>query len=196
MFEDFIDKQNVKIAEVKEIHIKRYNIYLKEKGYSNHTIARKNSSLRMFFKYMRKQGLMKHNPIEDIKQPELTKKESSLKEKDIMELENIIKEGGSERDYLLFKLANLEKIRLNELIKLKKEHFNQNQGILYLTKKAISLKDETKKMLEEYILSIDGDFLFTNQHNKPLTESGVYFVMKSYIGKIEKENIRPIDISL
>ena len=60
LFLHFLTHENIKLIQTKEIHIRQFNYSLKEKGYSEHTIARKNSALRLFFKFLRKQGAMEN----------------------------------------------------------------------------------------------------------------------------------------
>lgn len=193
MFLEFIEEKNVLPEKTKEMHIMQYQITLKEKGYSNHTIARKISSLRIFFKYLRITKKMQHNPLEEIKQPMVEKREEKLSYKQWGELMEAV--GDNERDKLFLTLIYKEKIRINDLIKINVEDYNKNQGILYLEKKAVSLESETKKMLDTHVEEKNGyDFLFNSKRGEVLTEAGAYFIVKSYLKKIGLEYLRPIDL--
>lgn len=183
----------MKIIQTKEIHIRRFNYHLKESGYSEYTIARKNSSLRLFFKFLRKQGAMNTNPIEDIKQPKIEKREKFWKDEEIKKIEEIIED---QRDLLLFSFLYRDKIRLSKIVTLKLEHYKKEQGILYIPNhEAIVLSEETKRLIEKLKLFNQHDYFFYNKHGKPLTESGAYFILKEYFKKAGLKELRPIDLT-
>lgn len=192
LFTNFVDKEGLRVVNLKETHIKKFNLHLNELGYSNHTIARKNSSLRIYFKYMRKEGFMVGNPMEDIKQPNLPKRENGLTAEDFRLMEEKA-ENGATRDLILLSLAYYDKVKISEIIKLKREAFEKQQGILYLEKKAVILNNKTKNLLENAKGDEEG-YLVVNQHNKPLSESGAYFILKNYFDGIGKPELRPVDL--
>lgn len=193
-FLDFVEKEGVKISQIKEMQIKRYQIALTEKEYSNHTIARKISALRLYFKHLRKEGVMVHNPMEDIKQPMLEKRENKLTEEEANRLKDMMKE--NERDLLLFCLIYNEKIKISDVITIKHQDYNQSQGILYLNKRALSIQNETKILIEGKIEKQQSDelFLVNSLKGKALTEPGAYFIIKEYLKKIDRSDLRPIDL--
>jgi len=175
------------------MQIKRYQIMLTEKGYSNHTIARKISALRLYFKHLRKEGIMTHNPIEEIKQPILEKRESKMTMEEAEKLKELMKR--DERDFLIFCLLFTEKIKLSELITIKQKDYNLHQGILYLQKRALSLQEETKRTIQNYLKEGENDsFLVKSLKGKPLTEPGAYFIVKGYLKEIGRDDLRPIDL--
>lgn len=177
---------------MKETHVKKFNLKLNESGYSNHTIARKNSSLRLYFKYLRKEGYMVINPMEDIKQPNLPKREHLLTNEDFL----LIEEKASidkERDLLLLSLAYYDKVKISEIIKLKRSSFDKQQGVLYLENRAVALSVKTKNILEQSQTN-ENNYLVVNQHNKPLSISGAYFIIKNYFESIGKPELRPVDL--
>lgn len=194
-FLSFLDKTETKIIHVKESHIKRFIISLKDQGVSNHTIARKNSALRWYFKFLRKSGMMVENPMEDIKQPELEKRKTAISDEEIDQLETFIRLGGKTRDLAIFYLLWYEKIKLSEIVQIKKEDFNIKQSILYLHNKAILISDKTHDLLKEECEKTENGYLFKNERNKPLTESGAYFILKTFLRQVERPDIRPIDLS-
>lgn len=190
LFSAFLETEVVSIAKVKETHIKKFNLHLHDLGYSNHTIARKNSSLRLYLKFLRKEGVMVHNPMEDIKQPKLGVREERFTEEDFHLL---LQETLHPRDQLLLSLTFLDKIKVRDILKLKKNHYEKNQGILYLPKKAVLVHAQSKVLLDR-LFEEENEYFVFNQHGKPLTESGAYFVFKQFFEKIGKPELRPIDV--
>jgi site-specific recombinase XerD len=194
LFDEYIEKENIKVAQIKETQIKRFLLFLAEKGYSNHSIARKLSALRLYFKHLRKEGIMLHNPMEDIKQPMTEKREVQLTDEEVKKMKELMRE--NERDFLLFLLVFDEKIKVSDVISIQVKDYQLQQGILYLMKRAISLSEETNHYLKTYIQNMQPeDMLMKNQKNKPLSESGAYFILKNYLKKINRNDVRPLDLS-
>jgi site-specific recombinase XerD len=189
-FLQYMEQNDLKIGMIKEVNVRRYHLYLTENGYSGHTLARKNSALRLFFKYARKQGLMTINPMEDIKQPKVTKRESALTKEEITELESVVLQP---RDQLLLRLLLHEDVKIAEVIAAKKGDYKETQGILYLGKRAVTISEMTRQLLA-LVTGAEDDYLITSAKDKPLTESGVYFILKNYFKAIGRSDLRPIDL--
>jgi len=194
IFDEYIEKEKIKVAQVKETQIKRFMLFLTEKGYSNHSIARKLSSLRLYFKYLRKEGVMLHNPMEDIKQPMTKKRQVILSKEEIIKIKDLMKE--NIRDLLLFSLVVDEKIKVSDVLLLQVKSYHIQQGILYLPKKAVSLSESTNQLIKMYIQGKEAEeMLLKNQHQKPLQEAGAYYILKKYLKEIDREDVRPFDLS-
>lgn len=194
VFDEYIEKENIKVAQIKETQIKRFMLFLREKGYSNHSISRKLSALRLYFKHLRKEGVMLHNPMEDIKQPMTEKRNVTLTKEEVVQIKELMKE--NPRDLLLFTLVVDEKIKVSDVISLQVKSYHVQQGILYLPKKAVSLSEPTNELIKTYIKGKEAEeVLFKNQHNKLLKESGAYYILKTYLKNIDREDVRPLDLS-
>lgn len=189
-FFHYMDSNDLKIGGIKEVHIKRFNLELAEQHYSNHTIARKNSALRLFFRYVRKQGIITQNPIEDIRQPTLQQRETPLSIEEVQLMEDTMQ---SSRDRLLLRLLFHEGAKISEVVSCKIGDYNRAQGILYLHKRAVTVSEESKKLIEQMI-GDDTTYLISGLKNKPLSESGVYFILKNYFKAINRPDLRPIDL--
>lgn len=194
LFELYLDKEKIAISNVKETTIKMFVIWLKEQKYTNATIARKLSSLRKYFKFLRKEGILQVNPMEDIKQPKTKKNENKINQEVFETIKQVIDHEENKRDFLLFHLAYYERMKASELIQFKKEHYKKEQGIIYFEEKAIEVSQQTKRILDGFYEQVFGEYMFQNQHGKPLTSSGMYFVIKQYFKKAGKEHLRPVDL--
>jgi integrase/recombinase XerC len=102
-----------------------------EKGLKSKSVNRKIASLRTYFRWLRKEGIMSSSPMQKIQGPKNEKrlpvfaKESELEQ---VKLEGIFAntfEGM--RDELMFELFYQTGIRLSELIELKEKDFAQTQ---------------------------------------------------------------------
>lgn len=193
MFLDYMEEKQIEEKDIKEVDVKEYIITLMEKQYSNNTIARKNSALRLYFKHLRKTGVLMHNPMEDIKQPELQTRSTEVTEAIIDELLDIAE---NERDKLMICLMYYEKIKPVDFLKLKKDKYDVENNILYLEDRVKLLQPQTKTLMLTYIKEKEEkEILFINQHKKNLSPSGVYFIIKKYLKEIGREEIRPIDFT-
>lgn len=192
-FMEYLKQEDVNWQSLKERHIKNYNMYLKQKGYSEHTIARKNSSLRLFLKHLRKEGIMLHNPMEDIHQPLLKKREVKITEEEKKALEEKMKDEA--RDYLLYVFLVHEKMKVSEIIEMKWDKIDEQNSILYLTKKAKSVKNETIDLLKNWNKENKTGYIFQSKHGKKLSVNGVHFIIKKYLKEINREDLRPNDLA-
>lgn len=137
---------------------------------------------------------MLHNPMEDIKQPRLEKREIIIEKHDLNHMEDVLT---NDRDRLLFYFAYYEKIKASEMISIGKKDYDGKQGVLFLNnKKAIILNEKTKTVLERLIKNEEVEHLIYNQHYKPMTESGIYYILKKHLKQIGKPEIRPMDLYL
>jgi site-specific recombinase XerD len=137
--------------------------------------------------------MMVANPMEDIKQPLLTPRVADLKTTEMEELRALMV--NNKRDLLIFYLHYYEGLKTSEIIKIKKDQYHQEQKILYLKQKAVHLHAETSELFDRISASLESDaFYFCNQHQKPLTLSGMYFLIKKYLYQIGRSDIRPIDL--
>lgn len=62
------------IPDVTYVHIRKYLSYLHQKEYARRTVARKLSSLRSFFRYLEREGVIEANPAKFVSAPKLEKK--------------------------------------------------------------------------------------------------------------------------
>lgn len=192
-FSSYIKNEEVPWQQIKERHIVQYNILLKRKGYSDNSIARKNSSLRLFLKHLRKQGIMIHNPMEDIKQPTLKKREVDLREEEKIKLEEMMKKEA--RDYLLYVFLQYEKIKISEIVTLQWNQIDVHNHIIYFEKRAVSLQTETIELLKVWKEENNQqEFVFHNQQGNSLSVNGAHFIIKKYLKEIDREDLRPNDL--
>jgi integrase/recombinase XerC len=117
--------------DVKSTTVRSWIVDLMEKGLKSKSVNRKIASLRTYFRWLRKEGIMSSSPMQKIQGPKNEKrlpvfaKESELEQ---VKLEGIFAntfEGM--RDELMFELFYQTGIRLSELIELKEKDFAQTQ---------------------------------------------------------------------
>ncbi len=122
-FTQFLELNESDLPSVRSNQIRSWVVHLFDEGLSKKSINRKLSSLRTFFKWLKKEGRISANPLLKINGPKNEKrlpqfaKESELKEERIVHLFEENFEGL--RDRLMFELFYQTGIRLSELIELK-----------------------------------------------------------------------------
>lgn len=122
-FELFLEENQLDVLSVKHLHVRSWIVNLIEIGITNKSVNRKLACLRTFYKWLRKEGLMSHNPIQKIQGPKNEKrlpvfaKESELKPERIEGVFGEDFEG--KRDQLMFEIFYQTGIRSSELIHLK-----------------------------------------------------------------------------
>lgn len=114
------------LAEVTTKLIRGWMVSLIEEGYTNKSVNRKLSTLRTYFRYLKKNGIVDKNPLTGLNGPKIEKrlpqfaKETELDNKQLSESLNM-------RDMLLVELFYQTGIRLNELIELTTNSLDNNK---------------------------------------------------------------------
>lgn len=115
------------LREVNHQLIRSWVVFLHDKLYDNKSIHRKLATLRTFFRFLWKSGMISHNPATKVRAPKLQKKlpafarESELSEEHIAPFFEQEDEFEKLRDRLMFELFYQTGIRLSELIGLKEK---------------------------------------------------------------------------
>ena len=151
-------------------HIRSWVVVLLDEGLVTVSVRRKLSSLAHFFKWMRKNGRIDHNPMQKVHLPKIPARlPKSLPESAIRQLWNSLNTKGEEedsglRDKAILALLYGSGLRRSELIALKWTDFDLHRGVLRvlgkgkkyrqvpLHRKAVVLLDMLK---DYYILEKD-----------------------------------------
>lgn len=200
-FKEFISDefQQSSLIKVNYSQIRSWIVLLVNSGISNKTINRKISSLNSFYKFLKKIGVNKINPLNEHK---------SLKTKSIVQIpfsksevssvlnpENFTKDFDGVRDNLILEILYCTGIRRNELINLKINNIDlANQRIKVLGKRNkeryIPILKSTVQLLNSYLelrnklnFINDKDFLLITSRGKKIYENLVNRVTKKYFSK-------------
>lgn len=162
------------------------------------SVNRKLSSLKTFFKYLQKQGLIEGNPLSKITGPKTPKRlPVFVDESHMNSLFNDLKFEESfegTRDRLLMDILYQTGVRRSELASLKESDvdlFNSNIKVLGKRNKEriIPISLSLKRNLEEYfkVKKVNGslnNLVFVIKGGKGLGEQGVYRIVKKYLSQI------------
>jgi len=202
-FTDFLCDEFQIIDKIDEIRfqiIRTWIASLLEKGISPRSVNRKISTLKSYFKFLIREGVILENPMIKLVAPKSKKRlPVFIEEEQISSLLNEVQfEDGftGERNKLIIELFYVTGIRLSELINIKILDVNfQSQVIKVLGKRnkerliplSSNMLEELKNFIDKYQI---GYFLFTNEDGKKLYTKLVYRIVNKYIGKISSVNKR------
>jgi integrase/recombinase XerC len=180
--------------------IRSWIVSMLENEYSSASVHRKISCLRVFYRYLRKEGILKTDPLEKVVLPKRKKRLPVFVEEDTMTglLDNTIFGEGfaGVRDRTIIELLYQTGMRRAELIGLRDNDVDLAEGSLKVTGKRnkqriIPLLNPFIKRLEEYIkvrnenieTTQNGWFFITDKGNK-LYDKYVYNTVNNYLAMV------------
>ena len=188
-FLKFIDKAS--IESVDYLLLRRFLAYLREKKLGSRSIARKLSSIRSFFKFLQREGLLKNNPAASILSPKLEKTLPKFLTEDEMvsfvESPEVEKKLGK-RNRAILELLYTSGMRVSELTALSINDVDLIGGVAKAAGKGkkermVPLGNKAINALNDYLESRKekSNALFLNKNGTRLTSRGVYDVTQKYI---------------
>ncbi len=201
-FFDFVVIQfgETPLQQISHTYIRSWLAGLKENDLSSKSINRKISTLKSFFKYQIKTGVLLQSPMAKVVSPKVEKRlPNFIADKDIKMLFNHIDfpdtwKGKTER--LLLQLFYQTGMRLSEAITLKEAGVNFSSGTIKVLGKGSKerliplnpmLQEEIKQYLTDKTKDLNLGFtetLLVTQKGKPLAPRAVYTSVKSYLSLV------------
>ena len=204
---DFYEFNNKKILNVDKNIVNKYMQYLYDKGVSKKTIARKLSSVRSFYNYLYKKGIVSNNYFVRIKNPKMDKGLPKLvKETDIdkMFLVPNIKSELGQRNLLIIRMLYATGVRVSELVNIKLLDINFSDRTIRVLGKGskeriVVFGNNTKEILELYLNNgrhkldkCNSEYLFLNKDGNRLSDRYVRNIINDIIFKASIEiNVSP-----
>jgi len=203
-FEAFITQEGDKLdfSTIDRDRIRVWISELMESGLSARTVNRKLSSLKSFFKYLKRMGVIEQNPTEKVSAPKIAKKLPTFAND--KELGKVLDDALAYsddfrgcRDQFIIELLYLTGIRRAELIALKDSDIDFSTCTLRVTGKRnkqriIPFSDATKAKLQQYIETRDTEvanksssFLFVKENGEPLYPRLVYSIVNRQLSDIQ-----------
>ena len=201
-FFDFIELQfgAILLAEINASFVRSWLAELKEKGMESKSINRKISTLKSFFKYQLKQGLLQDSPMATILSAKVKKRlPQFVAETDISTLFNYVEfpdTWNGKTDRLLFQLLYNTGIRQAELMNLKEAHTDKGNNTIKVLGKGnkeriLPVSIELSQLIQKYIADKRIDFkladtqiLLVNEKGKKLYPKYIYNVVRKYLSAV------------
>ena len=189
------------IEDVKKItvtNLNSYILFLEKNKFSAATISRNIASLKAFYHYMYKEGMVAEDAAEMLHAPKIEKKmpEILTTQEVVRLLEQPTGNSSKEiRDKAMLELLYATGIRVTELINLKLEDLNLQMGYLLCRdsgkERIIPFGNEAKTALLRYldgtraamISDQESEYLFVNCSGQPMSRQGFWKLIKFYARK-------------
>jgi integrase/recombinase XerC len=201
-FNDYIIMQygETQLSSLSHIYIRTWLASLKDEGLSERSINRKISSLKSFFKYYLKRGVITQNPMGKVISPKSQKRlPVFIRDKEINTLLQHVEfpnnwSGKTER--LLLTVFYDTGMRLSELINLNRSQANfANHSLKVLGKgnkeRIIPISPDLASSIKDYIHDSDTnypdfpkDFLLHDEKGKQLRPRKVYTIVNKYLSLV------------
>jgi len=181
---------NPELAQLKSNHVRLWMSDLIQNGLSARSVNRKLSSLRSYFKFLRSQDKMLHNPMTKVVPPKTAK--HLVKDIPAPDLEDMFARfpweeyPHGDRDKLLLLLLYTTGMRLSELIALKQTDVDFGRNLLRVLGKRnkvreIPLHPELSEALLAHLHGANSTYVFFRDGGEPLYPMFVYRLVTRYL---------------
>lgn len=194
-----IVNKNRDISEIKnpEKVIRSWIVNMMEKNISGTTINRKLSTLKSYFRFLRKKGKIEFDPLSRISNLKTEGRlPSFVDERKMSYLDNpelFTDDFFGMRDRLIIEILYQTGVRVSELVNIRDENLNFTKKQLHIygkrnKERIVPLNDRLIDFLKQYISireehfrnNLEGSLLVTNK-GKKLYSKAVYRIVKSYL---------------
>ena len=189
----------IEFHKVEMIHVRSYMVHLLESKLAKSTVARKVSSIKSLYKFMKKEQLISSSPILLLETPKLDSRlPVFLKEEEVVNLFEEFKFEDSfsgKRDKMILYLFYQTGIRLSELIGLKDVDV-RNGELKVLGKRnkerIIPLSNNIQPLIDQYLnlkdeLGFKKKYFFVTDKGNKLYEKFVYRKVNYYLSKVSSK---------
>jgi len=172
--------------------------HLRQKGYTDVSIARKMSALRSFFLYLTEKGVVSSDPANSIKNPKVSRTTPGIiSPEEINKLIEAIQPTTPEalRDKAMIELAYATGIKAGELVSLDVPDLNLDQGKPWVRirgwktrNRTVPIHDQALRELQKYfedgrpflVRDQEETALFVNRRGERLTRQGFWLRLKGH----------------
>lgn len=189
----------IEFQKVEMIHVRSYMVHLLESKLAKSTVARKVSSIKSLYKFMKKEQLISSSPIQLLETPKLDSRlPVFLKEEEVVNLFEEFKFEDSfsgKRDKMILYLFYQTGIRLSELIGIKDVDV-RNGELKVLGKRnkerIIPLSNNIQHLIDQYLnlkdeLGFKKKYFFVTDNGNKLYEKFVYRKVNYYLSMVSSK---------
>ncbi len=192
----YLDEMKVKdITKVNNTSLNSYVLLMEKENFKTSTISRNIATLKAYFNYLFKQGVITEDPAELLKAPKIEKKIPGILTVDEINLLLSQPSGNSNkeiRDKAMLELLYATGIRVSELISLTVDDINVNAGYIrchensreriipYGSVARTAIKNYLKDARPGMVATDNEKILFTNCNGQSMSRQGFWKVLKQY----------------
>ena len=194
-----LKSRDVELMKASKADLLDYISWRVDGGAKPRSTARQLSSFRRFYRYLLREGVISIDPTAEIAMPKIGRSlPQSLSEDEVDALlaaPNVSEPLGN-RDRAMLELLYATGLRVSELINLKMEQMNLNQGVIRIVGKGdrerlIPVGDEAQDWLRDFIegarieilLERQTDYLFPTRRGDRMTRQAFWHIIKRYAKK-------------
>lgn len=194
------DESLTTVEEVEDEHISVFMTQLNSAGLSSRSVARKVSTIKGLYKFLRRMEITERNPTESVDSPKFGQKiPVTYNEQQIIDLLNAPPVSTLEgiRDRAMIELMYASGLRVSELVNLRQRALDLPSGICRVLGKGdkqrlVPIGEEALAAIETYIKTSRGlllakkggpgctPFLFVTRRGGPMTRQGFWKIIKKY----------------
>ena len=189
----------IEFDKVEMFHVRSYMVHLLESKLAKSTVARKVSSIKSLYKFLKKEELVSSSPVQLLETPKLDSRlPVFLKEEEVINLFEEFKFEDSfsgKRDKMILYLFYQTGIRLSELIGLKDVDV-RNGELKVLGKRnkerIIPFSNNIQPLIDQYLtlknkLDFKNKYFFVTDKGNKLYEKFVYRKVNHYLSMVSKK---------
>lgn len=186
------------VHEITEENLKKYMAYMERKKYKASTISRNVASMKAFFHYLLKSGMIQKDISDCLRAPKVERSAPDILTEE--EVERLLggPSGDSDkeiRDSAMLELLYATGIRVSELIGLRISDVNMHMGFLICREgnreRMIPFGSQAREALQRYlsrarehmVTNEARDVLFVNCQGAPMSRQGFWKIVKYYAKK-------------
>jgi len=189
------DILSLDVNEITHTTIRKYLVYLNERGLTKSTIARHLAALKSFYRYLLKKEIIEHNPLDQVSSPKIPKKLPRYLDQEQMEAvlqqPSLYSEAGI-RDKAIMELLYGAGIRVSELVSMDLANLDLSYGYIRVfgkgsRERVVPIGKEAIKALQMYLEKarpqwslLQEKALFLNQKGGRLTDRSVRTIVNKY----------------
>ncbi len=193
-------QQGIRLTQIKREHLLAYLGFRVGSGVASRTTARFLSSCRRFFRYLKQNNLISHNPTENIDLPKLGRSlPQSLSESDVESLLNApdVETLWGLRDRTMLEVLYASGIRVSELVHLQLHQLNLRQGVIRVLGKGdkerlVPLGEEALDWLQRYLSEFNdllvgqkgAQWLFLSRRGSAMSRQAFWYLIKKYAKQV------------
>ena len=211
-FQAYLTEQGIdKVEAIDEVTVRAFLAKLSQESYAASSTSRMLSSLKQFFLFLRKEGILETNPMSLVHRPKqgrhLPKVLTASEIEALLQAPDTSSPHGL-RDRAIFELMYATGLRVTELVRLKLEDLHLELGFIQTLGKGdkerlVPLIDEAIEWLEAYLEQVRPSFLrlagsaspqevFLTERGKAFTRQGIWKNLNKYVALAGiKQNVSP-----
>ncbi len=204
-FEAFLESRGVEAVCAKREDVVAFMVWLRKEGLSSRSIARNMVAVRMFYRYLKNEGVVEALPTENIELPRAFRTLPGVLSPSEVELLLKAPDTKSDlgfRDRAMFELLYATGLRVSELVSITVNRLNLEVGFLVAMGKGskervVPMGEVAMDWIANYIRSPrvkvlkgrESDFLFVTARGSRMTRQGFWKIVKKYtkVAGIKKE---------